>query len=831
MDAPQNSHAINDGAAILDSDAHPIHADSPTTPVSNAQAVKIDMDFVQEESDARHEPVPIRVDVAKATQVDVQMASEPVAEVNGAVENVVDVVMGEEELSYPSYAAENGHTNGVTAASATTTPAADVVSAAATPLHDVPASSHTSLEPRSSYRSHSPDSPPPAKRARVYSDANKASLSHSATPPPVSAEPPPPSSTHDSPMVVQENGSPPDPTPTPTPAPPADTPQPAVAAQPIASEPQPSAPTSTQVTLSPAQYRFCLGAVKNLKRSKESGPFLRPVDPVALGIPHYPSIIKNPMDLSTVEQRLVASNPSKPDPNAQHRYYNAEQFIDDIRLIFRNCTTFNGPDHPVVAMGKRLEESFDKALKNLPAPLEIAPPVVKKPSTPPPPPAQSKKNGRRLSTTVPQIRRNDGDAPGRPKREIHPPPPKDLSYVDAPRKARRAKAPRNDGTAEQLRFCSKLLAEMHKKTHWAIANPFYEPVDWVKLEIPAYPKIVKKPMDLSTMRKKLDNHEYASAQRFWDDFKLMIRNCFSFNPSGTIVNQAGKDLQRLFDEKWKSLPPLHDASDEEDDEDDEDADSGSERAHYAGTIAMMESQIESMRGNIAALKGAKPQKEKKEKKKPSKPKASSSTAGPSKPKQPKPGMGNKRGPKKQPQMTDDDVLTFDQKKDLSEAIGSLDGTKLERVIQIIHEGVPEIRDVSLPQQLFLRDTVVKMRALMTKQSTEEIELEIDLLPSQVLTKLYNFVLRPLRAGGTATGKRARGGTGKGTGTGGLKRKSMDEDVEAEKIRQLEERMAMFEQGGSAGSSTAVASRARAADDSEHSSDSSSGSDSSGSDSE
>jgi hypothetical protein len=52
---------------------------------------------------------------------------------------------------------------------------------------------------------------------------------------------------------------------------------------------------------------------------------------------------------------------------------------------------------------------------------------------------------------------------------------------------------------------------------------------------------------------------------------------------------------------------------------------------------------------------------------------------------------------------------------------------------------------------------------------------------------------------------------------------MDEEVEAEKIRQLEERMRLFE-GNEAG---AVAPK----DDSDHSSDSSSGSDLSGSDSE
>ena len=113
------------------------------------------------------------------------------------------------------------------------------------------------------------------------------------------------------------------------------------------------------------------------------------------------------------------------------------------------------------------------------------------------------------------------------------------------------------------------------------------------------------------------------------------------------------------------------------------------------------------------------------------------------------------------------------------------------------------------------------------QSTEEIELEIDTLPASVLTKLYNFVIRPTRQ---PPAKRGR--TGKGTGTGGLKRKSMDEDVEAEKIRLLEERMALFEKG--VGASASAAPRASVvaahAEESEHSSDESSD-DCSGSDSE
>jgi len=291
-------------------------------------------------------------------------------------------------------------------------------------------------------------------------------------------------------------------------------------------------------------------------------------------------------------------------------------------------------------------------------------------------------------------------------------------------------------------------------------------------------------MDLSTMRKKLDNHEYPTAMKFYDDFKLMIRNCFAFNPAGNLVNQAGIELQRLFDEKWQALPPLHEVS-EDDDEDDEEESEDEDTQR----IALMESQIELMRGNIQALKG-KPKEKKKKERRDKGPIASSSKSS----SKPVKGLSNKKQKGKKP-ISDNDVLTFEQKKDLSEAIAQLDGQKLERVIKIIHEGVPEIKD-----------------------STEEIELEIDLLPTSVLTKLYNFVLRPLRAPAT---KRNR--TSKGGGTGGLKRKSMDEDVEAEKIRMLETRMALFEQGGSAAAAGHMGS--------EHSSDSSSGSDSSGSDSE
>jgi hypothetical protein len=108
----------------------------------------------------------------------------------------------------------------------------------------------------------------------------------------------------------------------------------------------------------------------------------------------------------------------------------------------------------------------------------------------------------------------------------------------------------------------------------------------------------------------------------------------------------------------------------------------------------METQIETMRNSISALKNQKEKKSKKTKKKDpsaSAPVTSSSKAAKKEVK----AAPKKKAAAKKAQIPDDDVLSFEQKKDLSEAIQTLDGQKLERVIQIIHEGVPEIRDVSV----------------------------------------------------------------------------------------------------------------------------------------
>ena len=113
------------------------------------------------------------------------------------------------------------------------------------------------------------------------------------------------------------------------------------------------------------------------------------------------------------------------------------------------------------------------------------PPVV-----PPPPPTAplvaKRANSRCSLTSVPTIRRNDahGSVASRSKCEIHP-PPKDLPYANTPKNSQKARASKDDINAEQLKFCGKILADLHRKMHCAIASPFYEPVGEIHAQLPA----------------------------------------------------------------------------------------------------------------------------------------------------------------------------------------------------------------------------------------------------------------------------------------------------------------------------------------------------------
>ena len=124
----------------------------------------------------------------------------------------------------------------------------------------------------------------------------------------------------------------------------------------------PEAAPTKETEQTPEQRAACLGAcdgvLKYLLRHKHAAWFADPVDPVGMGIPHYAEIIKTPMDFGTIKGKYKGG-----------RYASAEAFAADVRLVFRNATTFNtGADEPVhvaaVQLGAKFEERFESAMED-----------------------------------------------------------------------------------------------------------------------------------------------------------------------------------------------------------------------------------------------------------------------------------------------------------------------------------------------------------------------------------------------------------------------------------------------------------------------------------
>lgn len=66
------------------------------------------------------------------------------------------------------------------------------------------------------------------------------------------------------------------------------------------------------------------------------------------------------------------------------------------------------------------------------------------------------------------------------------------------------------------------------------AWPFIAPVDTIKLGLPDYFKIIKRPMDLGTVKKRLENNYYWSAKECMEDIDQMFQNCYLYNTEGEV---------------------------------------------------------------------------------------------------------------------------------------------------------------------------------------------------------------------------------------------------------------------------------------------------------
>ncbi|XP_040559243.2 bromodomain adjacent to zinc finger domain protein 2B isoform X25 [Gallus gallus] len=109
------------------------------------------------------------------------------------------------------------------------------------------------------------------------------------------------------------------------------------------------------------------------------------------------------------------------------------------------------------------------------------------------------------------------------------------------------KKPKRDDSKD-LAICSMILSEL--ETH-EDAWPFLLPVN-LKL-VPGYKKVIKKPMDFSTIRDKLTSGQYPNVEAFSLDVRLVFDNCETFNEDDSDIGRAGHNMRKYFEKKWTEI--------------------------------------------------------------------------------------------------------------------------------------------------------------------------------------------------------------------------------------------------------------------------------------
>lgn len=98
----------------------------------------------------------------------------------------------------------------------------------------------------------------------------------------------------------------------------------------------------------------CLEVIEKLTTYDFAVPFLQPVDATLPGCERYYELIKDPMDFTTLKSKME-----------QRLYGSLDEWIDDVRVIFTNCYTYNQIGSEICNYAGALSMMFERQLDGL----------------------------------------------------------------------------------------------------------------------------------------------------------------------------------------------------------------------------------------------------------------------------------------------------------------------------------------------------------------------------------------------------------------------------------------------------------------------------------
>jgi len=107
-------------------------------------------------------------------------------------------------------------------------------------------------------------------------------------------------------------------------------------------------------------WEMCSDIHTRIWHHRHARPFKHPVDPGRDGVPDYYEVIRKPMDLRTVRERLAMAARRGREPLKPFMYKDPSKFKADMDLIWKNCFLYNMSGDEVHKMGVELKAEFEK---------------------------------------------------------------------------------------------------------------------------------------------------------------------------------------------------------------------------------------------------------------------------------------------------------------------------------------------------------------------------------------------------------------------------------------------------------------------------------------
>ena len=97
---------------------------------------------------------------------------------------------------------------------------------------------------------------------------------------------------------------------------------------------------------------------------------------------------------------------------------------------------------------------------------------------------------------------------------------------------------------DQHHLQKELMTMVSELKSSEFAWPFLAPVDVVAY--PEYLDVIRKPMDLSTIERKVRGRQYITRRMLVEDVYLMLDNCLTFNPQGNSYHTTALNFRAHF---------------------------------------------------------------------------------------------------------------------------------------------------------------------------------------------------------------------------------------------------------------------------------------------